>query len=291
MRLLLLILVCLYAPVFGQFSGESHLAFDRPEVWAMKYYATVTLFGGMGASDRMEPGAYSLGLELAEVPFLSTEERRVGFNGTKVEDLNKSTVFIRPEITLGLPQGFSLSAAYAPPVRVFDIESNLLALAVNKDMGKWRNIRLSLRAFGQIGDVKGSFTCAEEVVSGDEPNPFNCIAPSHDEVTLRYAGIEGSLTYEGELLWRAQPFVAFSAQHMELIFQVDALHSGIHDRQRLVSDGWTEVYSAGVKIPLGERVVWAAALRYSPVSIRRPEWGVTRNNHLLQARTRIAVTF
>ena len=47
---------------------DQDLSFDRTESWAMKYFASVNLFTGLGVPREMEPGSLELGLELDWVP-------------------------------------------------------------------------------------------------------------------------------------------------------------------------------------------------------------------------------
>src|SRR5262245_57879796 len=78
-----------------------HLDFDRPQAWAMKYFSTVTLFTPLGAPVVREPGSIDLALEVTQVPHLSPDERRVGFDGAKEEDLNRLPVVARPRLLIG----------------------------------------------------------------------------------------------------------------------------------------------------------------------------------------------
>ena len=73
-----------------QFDDTEILASTRPEAWAMKYFTSLTLLTGYGPIASREEGWIDLGLEVVEFPFLSEEERKVGFNGEKVEDLNNA---------------------------------------------------------------------------------------------------------------------------------------------------------------------------------------------------------
>src|SRR5262245_24939001 len=69
---------------------------DRPEAWAMNYYTSVALFTGFGTPHSREFGSIELGGELDWLPQQGIAERRVGFNGTKLDDLNKAPIFGRP---------------------------------------------------------------------------------------------------------------------------------------------------------------------------------------------------
>ena len=87
------------------------IAFDRPEAWALKYHSAVSTFTPLRPPRWREPGAVELGLEGGWIPHLSESQRCVGFEGTRVVDLNKSPFFGRPRLLVGLPDGFSAEVA------------------------------------------------------------------------------------------------------------------------------------------------------------------------------------
>src|SRR5215475_3085583 len=80
---------------------NQHVGFDRPEAWALKYFASTTLLSGLTPPEPAEgrrPGSITLGLELDWIPELDLGQRTVGFNGTKPEDLNKAPILARPVV-------------------------------------------------------------------------------------------------------------------------------------------------------------------------------------------------
>src|SRR3954470_20630857 len=98
MRLSKICLICVVA-VTGLAWAQSTpaaepLAFSRPESWVMKYFASATLLTGLGPAGPVGTGL-KIGLEGDWLPYLSEAQRTVGFEGTKVEDLNKVPVLGR----------------------------------------------------------------------------------------------------------------------------------------------------------------------------------------------------
>lgn len=70
-----------------------HIGFDRPEAWALKYFASATLLSGLWPPDPPEQrrfGAVTLGLEVDWLPTLDAGQQRVGFNGPAPEGLGPS---------------------------------------------------------------------------------------------------------------------------------------------------------------------------------------------------------
>src|SRR5664280_644723 len=106
--------------------------FNRPEAWALKYFSAVSTFTALGPPVVRAAGSIDFGLELGWIPSLGESQRRVGFDGTALEDLNKSPLFGRPRLTVGLPFGFSAEAAWVPPVGINGQRANLVAAALER---------------------------------------------------------------------------------------------------------------------------------------------------------------
>ena len=252
---------------------EQELDFDEPEAWAMKYFASASLLTSLGPVVATEAGQIDLGLELLEIPRLSQEERTVGFGGFKEEDLNRSPVWARFRLRLGLPRGFGLTLGWAPPVEVDGVEANLASLALEKSL--WQNHRwgLGLRAYGQVGQAEGDFTCAaggdERFPPGSPENPFGCEAPSEDQVDLDYFGLE--LVGHYRLAGSRSPTLHFgiSWNSLDLTFQVEAQTFGFLDRTRLLADGETVALNAGATWKLSKPTQLGLELFYSSLEVDR----------------------
>jgi hypothetical protein len=248
------------------------LDFDRTEAWAQKYFTSVTMITGFGAPRSVEPWSVDLGLEAGWVPSLSARERTVGFDGAKTEDLNKTDAFGRVAVTAAFPGKVSTTLVYTPPVEVGGAEPNLLGIAVGRPVYQSRKVRLGVRLHGQTGTIEGDFTCTEEeAAAGNDTtaNPFGCEAPSDDEFTTRYAGLELAASFpvrDG----RIEPWISGSANYLDTEFQVRARYSGLVDRTTLKTDGWTSYLTAGSDFTLAEDWRIAAELFYSRLDVRRP---------------------
>jgi hypothetical protein len=284
--LVLLSVVVAVAPASGQIIDDvEDLDWERPEAWAMKYFNSVSLLTGLGPPRARDVWSFEIGLELASIPHLDEDQRRVGFGGAKVEDLNRLPAFFRPRLTIGLPAKWSLDLAYVPPVEVRGVQSNLFALGLERPVyskGAWS---LGIRLHGQIGEVESDFTCSAEEASyppGPPDNVWGCEAPSEDQVTLNYVGaaFTGGYTYrKTDLHW------GLAATYMDMEFQVDALTFGVIDRTLLLADGWTWSFSGGASWSLGARTSVAVEVFYSPLSVVRPPSTNTENDPLLNFRS------
>jgi hypothetical protein len=274
------------APSFAQSGSQvDELDWDRPEAWAMKYFNSVSILTGLGPPRARETWSFEIGLELDTIPRLDEDQRRVGFGGLKVEDLNRLPVFFRPRLTIGLPAKWSLDLAYVPPLEVRGVKSHLLALGLERPVysaGPWT---LGVRFYGQIGEVESDFTCSEDDAShppGSPDNIWGCEAPSEDEVTLNYLGV----AFTGGHRYRKTDFHwGLAANYMDMEFQVNALTFGVVDQTLLLADGWTWSFNGGASWSLGGRTSLAVELFYSPLSVVRPPSTSTENDPLLNLRT------
>jgi hypothetical protein len=246
--------------------GSERLGDDRPEAWAMNRATAASVMTGFG-----EPvpaaGEWRVAADLAQVPWLDATQRRVGFDGTKEEDLNKSPVFGRVRAQLGLPHGFGAELGWTPPVRHDGARADaLVAIALAKRWSPGGTLALTARVFAQHGDIVGDITCPARLAGLDDPeaNRYGCRAPSRDRVSLNHHGAE--LTLAGGGAWRWH--VGAGLVRSEAQVQVDALVYDAHDRTRLWMRDTRPFVAAGVRHAWGRRWSVAAEVLHMPMSRR-----------------------
>jgi hypothetical protein len=272
----------------GVIEFTEELDFDRPESWAMKYFASLSLLTGMGVPERMGGGALALGFEGGFVPQLSEEQRRVGFEGTKVEDVNKTRFFGRLRAVIGLSDNYTLDVGYTPPFEVGGATPHLIAVGVGRPFNLSESWRLGVRAYGQYGTIDGDITCsADEVAAGRDPelNPFFCEEPSDDSLTQRLVGGELSVGY---VAGRWRPYAGAALNYLDLDFQVRARYDGVVDRTLQLTDGITFSVTTGVGFAPSEKWYLSAELFYSWLSVNRPPSTSTQNDGFLNGRFLVA---
>jgi len=115
---------------------------DRPEAWGMKFAAAVTAFAPVGAMRPLDPGTIEIGLEAGSIPSLSEDERRIGFGGTKVEEIDRGPLFGRLRARFALPRGFDLALGLVPPVAVDGLEPLLFSAALAHPLHEGNRLRL-----------------------------------------------------------------------------------------------------------------------------------------------------
>jgi len=259
----------------------------RTEAWAMRWFAALATPTAFGVAESTPAWSFDLALEGGSIPALSEDERRVGFNGTKVEDINRSPLFGRAVARLALPGDFSLSAGWVPPIDFDGVKPNLLSLALARPLWTGERGRIGAQAFYLDGKIAGDITCPKnEVAAGNDPvaNPFLCEAVSNDTMSVTSWGFE--LGYA----WRATPKVElfFSGiwQRLDSELQVRALYDGFLDRNRLVYDGDDWAATAGLGWQATASVRLAGELFYAPLDvIRNPTGqGPSQNDPLFNLR-------
>lgn len=268
-RAALLATAVLSAQLAGQALGPDpeFLQDERPEAWAMKRFAALTQPEGFGPKEDLAPGKWILKGELSEVPFLSLDERRIGFEGNKVEDLNKAELVARVSGQVGLPLGLSLELAYIPPVEVFDVEAEILSAALSRAIADWGPWRLDGSVSYTYGEATAAFTCSHDLVEAGH-DPFNCVPPSQDRNLWRSAAAE--LTASGPtILGGLWPFASASYQYVDADFQVDALlFDGTFREQRtLKSEDYIWVFGVGAQWQLNDAWRATLAFRWSPLEL------------------------
>lgn len=251
------------------FHDDAILAPDRPEAWAMDYFAASSLMTAFGESPALAPGQWEAVLELGHIPRLSDAQQRVGFNGFKNEDLNRSPVFGRLRLTLGLPANWVAELGYTPPVSIDGMRpQDLAAVALGRRVLQRGRFTLSARVFGQHGATQGDVTCPGHLagIEDVELNPYGCQAASNDRLDLNYYGIDFAAGWtSGAWHWHA----GVGAARTELEVQVDAFTFDVHDRSRLVANDVLPLFTLGVRRDIGPHWGVGMEVLHVPLTVRR----------------------
>ncbi len=278
----------------GQMRETEVVDSTRPEAWAMRYYAAVTLMHGNGIPSRqLGPGEYAMGMEAANIPHLSERKRTVGFYGTKEENLNKAPVLVRPLFHYGLFERTTVTASYVPPVKFFPrLRTHLIGLSVRHDVfmqGPWTG---HIRMVGQWSEARGDFTVSADIAGDPDParNPFGAEQPSNDTFTSLTGTLEAGIDYQLPTNRNTSVFMHAAYTRAKHRFQVDAhLADGFHDQARLSSSGGIWSFSGGARTDLTERTELSLMVVYVPLEVRRRPQLPQENNPLIHARLAVNV--
>ena len=241
--------------------NDENLESDRPEAWAMNYLAASSLMTSFGRTPELSPGRWIVAVDLGQIPRLSEAKQHVGFSGIKYEDLNKSPVFGRVRFVLGLPGSWVAELGYTPQVSINGARPReLAAIAIGRRVLERGPFTLSVRAFGQHGQVQGDITCPARLagISDLQQNPFGCRASSNDHFALNYYAMELTSGWTAGA-WHAHAGIGVA--RTELAVQVDALTFEVRDRARLTARGVLPFATIGTSRDLDAR--WNLGMKSS----------------------------
>ena len=257
----------------------------------MNYVAASTLMTAFGETPALAAWRWSVALDLGYIPRLSEAQQRVGFNGIKQEDLNKSPVFGRIRLVLGLPGDFVAELGYTPPLSIDGAQPlDLVALSIGRRVFESDRFTLLVQAFGQHGRVQGDITCPARLagVTDRQQNPFGCQAPSNDHLMLNYYGLEATSGWAAES-WHAHASVG--AARTELAVQVDALTFNVRDRSRLVACGVLPFATIGASRDLDARWNLGVEVLYVPLRVQREPSAPSESDPLTSLRLQLRYRF
>lgn len=155
-------LVTIPIPTVAQGREVERRGFDEGQGKLMSFYSASMMFTPVAAPRARERGEFELGLELAYVPRLSLEQRRVG---DKPEATNLAPLFPRPRLTYALTDRLAIEGSWLPPIEVFDVKANVVSLAMTWTSALHGSLRFTPRIAGMIGSVEGAITCYEDMLS------------------------------------------------------------------------------------------------------------------------------
>jgi hypothetical protein len=275
-----------------------HVGFDRPESWGLKYFASTTLLSGLEpptlTGEQRHAGSINISLETGWVPQLDAGQERIGFNGKAPQDLNKVPILVRPVVRIGLPWKLTAVAAAPPPFEMFGVRAHLLALGLERpivERGQWT---LGWRVYGQLGSVKGAFSCPASVAAfapGSPENPTRCTGESADVATLRYVGSEFQFSYRPRSMPKLVPHVAVGGNWIDGAMQLRAPVPGGLDETRQWTRGGTFSTTFGASYLLTSKAAFTVDGFYSPLWVQRTPGGPRTNDGLFNVRALVSYTF
>ncbi|MGD0666917.1 MAG: hypothetical protein ABSB23_05120 [Bryobacteraceae bacterium] len=280
------------------FRPDFHIGFDRPEAWGLKYFASSSLLSGLQPEppslESQRIGSVTVGFELGWLPTLDAGQQRIGFDGTSPEDLNKAPIFARPVVRIALPRNFTALVAAPPPFELFGVTSRLLAMGLEHPIVERQDWEFRWRGYGQVGSVKGAFTCPQSVLAfapGSANNPTACVGQSADVATLRYAGMEFQFSHRLRMAPRIVPHVSVGGNFIDGVFQVHApVQSGL-DETRMWTHGGTFSTTGGVTYLVTSRAAFTVDAFYSPLRVKRQAGTPDTNDGLFNVRALLSYTF
>ncbi len=278
-----------------------HISYDRPEAWALKRFVAATLPSTMPPAAPVElrnVGEISVGLEADWIPMLDKGQETVGFDGTKFEDLNKAPALIRPVIGVQLPKGFKVFATAPPPISTFGIKPRLFAFGVERPLlerGPWI---LDWQGYGQVGSVKGAFTCPKSVLAyppGSPNNPDYCVGLSADIASLHFAGMQFQVAHPLPQFPKLVPHASVAGTFVDVAFQSHGPTTGPAGfglaQVRQWSRGGMFSTAGGASYLFTPRISFTVDVFYAPLEVSRTKGAPVTNDGLLNVRALLSYHF
>ena len=191
-------------------------------------------FSALQAPELLSPGTVRLTLETSQVPHVSASmaTATVCRPGKGPENANFLAVIPRPRVLVALPYGLSAEGGWIPPVRVADVRSNVLGLALAWSHPLTSATVLRVRASGTTGWLEAPITCDEEGLQEPESECYQG-TPSTDRLHPNMLGADAAVgwsAYEGKL----RPYAGAGYNHLRPRFQVNFTNrEGTVDRTRV----------------------------------------------------------
>lgn len=279
------------------FHNTYHVGFDSPEGWGLKYFASTTLLNGLqppAPAEGYRAGSIGVAFEADWLPTLDAGQRQIGFKGSVPENLNMSQVMLRPVVRIGLPDKFTALFAAPPPFEVFGVTPRLLAFGLERPLAQHDVWTVNWRGYGQLGWVKGAFTCPNSVLAfapGSAANPTECVGQSQDKASLRYAGMEFQVERSLRRLPRLTPHAAVAGNFIDGVFQVHAPVKDGLDETRLWTRGGTFSTTGGISYRLTHNAVFIVDAFYTPLWVKRNAAAPHTNDGLFNVRALLSYTF
>lgn len=263
----------------------------------MKYFVSATMLSGLVPIDPSEGhriGAVTIGLELGWLPTLDAGQTKIGYDGHAPEDLNKAQLFARPVVRVGLPWKLTAIVAAPPPFRTFGITPRILAFGVERPIFEGKQWTIGWRGYGQVGDVKGAFTCPTSVLAfapGTPGNETRCTGESADVVSLHYIGSELEASYRIPSMPKLVPHIAVGGNFIDGAFQVHAPVVAGMDNTRLWTRGGTFTSTEGVTYAISKHVAFTVDAFYTPLFVKRSATTPDTNDGLFNVRAMVSYSF
>jgi hypothetical protein len=177
---------------------------------------------------------------------------------------------------------------------MFGVRAHLLAFGLERPILERPQWTLGWRGYGQVGNVKGAFSCPQSVLAfdpGSAGNPTRCVGESADVATLRYAGMEFQISHKIPRMPRLVPHAAVGGNFLDGAIQ---LHSPVvagMDNTHEWTHGGTFSGTVGASYLLTSKVAFTVDAFYSPLWVQRNATAPRTNDGLFNVRALMSYTF
>ena len=177
---------------------------------------------------------------------------------------------------------------------MFGVTPHLLALGLERPIVEREQWRIGARLSGQVGSVKGGFTCPQSVLAfapGSPENASNCAAESSDKAHLRYIGTEIQFAHRIPQMPKLTPHAAFGFNWMHGEFEVNAPLVTRVAHNDLWTHGIIYTGTVGASYAITRKVAFTMDAFYAPLSVRRTATAERTNDGFFNLRAMVSYDF
>lgn len=216
------------------------------EARTMAIFGVPLAFSAAAAPEPQGAGRFRAGIDVSLVPTVDRETATPTFcrPGKGPENTELLSLVPRPRLSMTLPAGFTVEASWIPPVRIAEVQANLVgvALAHTASLGG-RGAAVTLRAHGTFGVIKAPITCDDDALADPASECYQGTR-SDDAFHPNVFGIDVAV---GWPLGRSlRPYMGAGYSRLHPRFQVNFTNQfGVVDRRRVTVDLNRAVLFAG----------------------------------------------
>jgi hypothetical protein len=197
-------------------------------------------------------------------------------------------------IGVQLPWKFSAFATAPPPISTFGIKPRLFAFGLERPLLERKQWTLDWQAYGQVGSVKGAFTCPASAVAsppGSPANPTDCVGLSADIASLHFAGTQFQVAHPFPRLPRLVPHASVAGTFDDVAFQSHSpITFGLAQTRQWARGGMFST-AGGASYLFSERIAFTVDAFYAPLSVSRTAGAPVTNDGLFNVRALLSYHF
>ena len=217
------------------------------EARTMAIFDVPLAFSAAGAPAERRAGSISIGLEVTYLPKVddSTATPTICRPNKGPEHTNFLFAVPRPRVSLGLPAGLLLEASWIPPLKLSDVEADIVGLALSRSTALGtRGVVLDLRVHGAYGVIHAPITCDDAALQ-DAASECFMGTRSNDAFKPNLWGADAAVGWPlGATL---RPYIGAGYNHLAPRFQVNFTNQfASTDRRKVTVDLDRAVLFAGV---------------------------------------------
>jgi hypothetical protein len=220
--------------------GPSDDCFPSPssnEAKTMATFGVPLAFSAVAAPERLAPGRLRAGLELAYVPAVDRVTATPTFcrPGKGPENTELLSLVPRPRVMMSLPGGFGIEASWIPPVRIAEVQANLVGVAVGYTASiGGQGAALRVRAHGTVGVIHAPVTCDDAALADPSSECYQGVR-SDDAFHPNVFGVDVAVGWR--LGGALRPYMGAGYSRLAPRFRVNFTNQfGVVDRRRVSVD-------------------------------------------------------